>query len=528
MALNVLSRRTFLTQTSLAAALAGCQRQSAPGVSSGSGDLAALSATAAIAAMRRGDVTAEAYATALLARAERWRHLNAFRVLDRDAVLAAARAADETRAAGARPGLLHGLPLPVKDSVNTVAYATSNGARALEHVRPKADAAVLGPLLAQGAFVMGKTNLHELSFGFTSTNPHFGAVRNPYNGDHVPGGSSGGSGAAVAAGVAPLAIAEDTAGSIRCPAAWCGISGLRPTYGRYPVGGIMPLAQDKFDQVGAVARHVADLVLFDTVITGDESPVVPAALPDVRIGVPNQLMTNLTPDVERVTTTALARLADAGATVLRLDMPEVLQAGPVLGAIVGAEWVPAITRFLEETGAGVTFEALLAASSDQIQRLPRSVPRDAYEAALQARADLQARIRGRFTEHRLTVLAYPPLFEGAPKIGDMAPVTWDGRTVPRMTAATRGTTLAPCCGHPGLVVPAGLGDNGLPIGLEFDAPAGADRQLLGLGLAVERLFGPCHGRRSPLPLGRLALLPSSCQSPRKRGGQAVGWPLTLT
>jgi len=490
MAIDFLSRRAFLAHASLAIATAGCRRQPAPGGSSASSDLTALSAAAAIGAMRRGEVTAEAYATALLARADQWRQLNAFRVLDRDAVLAAARAADQARAAGARPGLLHGLPLPVKDSVNTVAYTTSNGARALEQVRPKANAAVLGPLLAQGAFVMGKTNLHELSFGFTSTNPHFGAVRNPYNGEHVPGGSSGGSGAAVAAGIAPLAVAEDTAGSIRCPAAWCGISGLRPTYGRYPVGGIMPLAQDKFDQVGAVARHVEDLVLFDTVITGDDAPVVPAALQDVRIGVPNQLMTNLTPDVERVTTTALARLEHAGATVLRLDMPEALQAGPVLGAIIGFEWVPAITRFLEETGAGVTFEALVAASSEQIRRLPRSVSRDAYETALQARATLQARIRDRFKEHRLTVLAYPPLFEGAPKIGDMAPVTWEGRAVPRMNATTRGTSLAPCCGHAGLVVPAGLGDGGLPIGLEFDAPAGADRQLLGLGLAVERLLGP--------------------------------------
>jgi mandelamide amidase len=493
MVFTSLSRRAFLEHASglatLAAASAGCRTTPRSAPPPGGGDLTALSATAAAAAMRNGDMTAEAYATALLERAEQWQHLNAFRVMDRDAVLAAARSADKARASGARLGLLHGLPVPVKDSVNTAAYPTSNGARALEHFRAKADAAVLGPLLAQGAYVMGKTNLHELSFGFTSTNAHFGAVRNPYNAEHVPGGSSGGSGAAVAARMAPLAIAEDTAGSIRCPAGWCGIAGMRPTYGRYPDGGIMPLTEDKFDQVGAVARRVEDLVLFDTVITGDASPVVAAALKGVRIGVPEQLMTNLAPDVERVTTAAFARLEAEGVTLVRVDMPEVLQASQVVGAIVLSEWVPAVTRFLEEAGTGVTFDQLLAASSDEIKQLPR-IPREAYEGALQTRAVVTERVRARFAEHRLEALAYPPLFECAPKIGDTSDVTWDGRAVPRVTATTRGTTIAPCCGHPGLILPAGLGDNGLPSGLEFDGLAGADRQLLGLGLAVEQALGP--------------------------------------
>ena len=490
-----LSRRAFLAHASSLATLAaaagsaGCRTTPPTALAPGTNELTALSATAAVAAMRNGDITAEAYATALLDRAERLRRLNAFRVMDRDAVLAAARAADKARAAGVQAGLLHGLPIPVKDSVNTAAYTTSNGARALEHFRPKADAPVLGLLVAQGAYVMGKTNLHELSLGFTSTNPHFGAVRNPYNAEHVPGGSSGGSGAAVAARMAPLAIAEDTGGSIRCPAAWCGISGLRPTYGRYPDASIMPLTQDKFDQVGAVARRVEDLVLFDTVITGEASPVVAATLKGLRLGVPEQLMTNLTPQVERATAAAFARLEAEGVTMVRIDMPEILQAGDIGFAIILYEWIPAVTQFLEGEGTGLTFDQLLAASSDEIKQLP-VIPREAYEGALQARAGVQARVGARFAEHRITALAYPALFEAAPKIGDMADVTWAGQPVTRTIALARSTLLAPCCAHPGLVVPAGLGDTGLPIGLEFDGPAGTDRQLLGLGLAVERLLGP--------------------------------------
>jgi hypothetical protein len=181
-------------------------------------DLTELGAVAAVAAMRNGDIKAEDYARALLERAQQLESLNAFRVLNREMVLAAARAADKARSSGAKLGLLHGLPIPVKDSVDTKALPTSNGTRALRDFMAKDDAAVLKPLFAQGAILMGKTNLHELSYGWTSNNGVFGPVRNPYDRDRIPGGSSGGSGAAVAARMAPLAIAEDTLGSIRVPA----------------------------------------------------------------------------------------------------------------------------------------------------------------------------------------------------------------------------------------------------------------------------------------------------------------------
>jgi len=173
----------------------------------------------------------------------------------------------------------------VKDSVNTKALPTSNGTRALRNFRPKDDAAVLKPLLANGGILMGKTSIHELSYGWTSNNGVFGPVRNPYDPARVPGGSSGGSGAAVAARMAPLAVAEDTLGSIRVPATMCGLAGLRPSFGRYPGDGIMRLTDNKFDQVGPVARSVEDLALFDAVMTGDSSPLVPTPLQGVRIGI---------------------------------------------------------------------------------------------------------------------------------------------------------------------------------------------------------------------------------------------------
>ena len=228
-----------------------------------------LTATAAVEAMRDGDMRAENYAEALLDRAQSLANLNAFRTLDREMVLEAARSADKARAAGGALGMLHGLPIPVKDSVNTKGLPTSNGTRALEEFKAKDDAAVLKPLLAQGTILMGKTNLHELSYGWTSNNASFGPVRNPYDQQHVPGGSSGGSAAAVAGRIAPLAIAEDTLGSIRVPASMCGLAGLRPSFGRYPDDGIMPLTVNKFDQVGPLARSVADLLMFDLAVSGE-------------------------------------------------------------------------------------------------------------------------------------------------------------------------------------------------------------------------------------------------------------------
>jgi Asp-tRNA(Asn)/Glu-tRNA(Gln) amidotransferase A subunit family amidase len=166
-----------------------------------------LTAVAAVTAMRTDEIKAEDYARALLDRAQALQALNAFRTLDREMVLEAARAADHARASGAALGVLHGLPIPVKDSVNTKALPTSNGTRALRDFRPKDNAAVLKALFAQGAILMGKSNIHELSYGWTSNNGVFGPVRNPYDTNRVPGGSSGGSAAAVAARIAPLAIA---------------------------------------------------------------------------------------------------------------------------------------------------------------------------------------------------------------------------------------------------------------------------------------------------------------------------------
>ena len=223
-------------------------------------------------ALRRGDITAEHYAEALLRRCETGAGLNAFITLRTEQVLEAARERDRERRSGKSPGPLHGLPIPVKDSINTCDLPTTAGTPALRHFQPQQDAPVVDALRAAGALVLGKTNLHELSFGYTSNNHAFGAVGNPYDPHRSPGGSSGGTSAAIAYRMAPLGIAEDTEGSIRVPAALCGIAGFRPSTGRYSTAGCVPITP-LFDQIGPHARTVADLLLFDAVLTGGVSSV---------------------------------------------------------------------------------------------------------------------------------------------------------------------------------------------------------------------------------------------------------------
>jgi Asp-tRNA(Asn)/Glu-tRNA(Gln) amidotransferase A subunit family amidase len=495
-------RRAFLTQSTMlavgaafSAALpddraAPAQRQTG---------LLELSAVAAIAAMKKGEIRAEDYASALLDRAKNLERLNAFRTLKPEMVLAAARGADKARAAGRALGALHGLPIPVKDSVNTKTLPTSNGTRALRDFKPKEDAAVLKPLFAAGAILMGKTNLHELSFGWTSNNGFFGPVRNPYDINRVPGGSSGGSGAAVAARMAPLAIGEDTLGSIRVPASMCGLVGLRPSFGRYPDNGIMPLTIDKFDQVGPLARSVGDLVLFDTVVTGQQTHPAPTPLKGVRLGIsPEFHLSGLDPEVERITMDALQKLREMGVTIVRAEVPEVVKAAlEIFIKIGGYEMMPSVSAFLKQQGTGVSFDQLLQGASGSIQDafkagvLPPNRPaHEVYESALTRRAQLREAIAVYFETQQIAALAFPPIMIPPPRIGEEGEVEIRGQKVPFDVAMARNIALGSCASMASLILPAGLTSNRLPVGIEFAALKGKDLELLSLGLSLEQALGP--------------------------------------
>jgi mandelamide amidase len=452
--------------------------------------------------MVQGEISAEHYAKALLRQCAAGSGLNAFITLRPERVLEAARQCDLIRRAGSRLGLLHGLPIPVKDSINTRDLPTTAGTAALRNFQPGEDAPLVHSLRERGAIVLGKTNLHELSYGYTSNNHVYGAVHNPYDLTRIPGGSSGGTAAAVAARMAPLGIAEDTEGSIRVPAALCGISGFRPTTGRYPTTACAPISP-LFDQVGPHARAVEDLLLFDAAISGD--PVAtspPRTLKGVRLGVIRSFwFAGLDPEVERVTNAALMRLQEAGAQLVEGELPDLRRLiALITDPVQNHDVRPSLTHYLAQYNSGVSFEQLLAQASPDVRRMIEPavtpggadfVPDAQYQEILtRHRPALRAMYQQYFAHSGVAAIVFPTTILAAPKIGeeDMQ-VEVRGQQIPLDEAISRNIAPASTAGLPALVLPSGMTAQGLPVALEFDGPERTDRRLLELGVAFEKALG---------------------------------------
>lgn len=474
-------------------------------------ELAELSAVEATIAIIRGDIKAEEYAKALIRRCDAGRYLNVFiSASDRDNVLETARAADKKRASASARGLLHGVPVVTTDSINSAALPTTAGTRALRNFRPTADAPVLARVLREGAILLGKTNLHELSLGWTSNNQVFGAVRNPYRSSRVSGGSNGGTAAAVAARMVPAGLGEDTDGSVRIPAALCGIVGLRPSVGRYPAGGMLRLSPT-LGTAGTMARSVADIALLDVVLAGGHGFLQPVPLKGVRLGVSRAYyFSDVDAAVVQVTEQALAKLKDAGATLVEAEIPRLAElAAGIIDCVLYYELRRNMSTYLAVQGAPVTFAQLMDAASPDIRRLlrehafedsPRAISESSYANALQnLRPSLQAAYRQYFDQHHLAAVIFPTVRMAAPSIAAEAispapDVQVNGTMLAGRVAFARNTAPSSAAGFPGLVIPAGMTRDGLPVGLELDGPMNGDRELLALGLAVEKVLG-----RTPAP-----------------------------
>jgi len=496
------SRREFVAWAAALASTAACTRNDEQLEENEiATPLTDISATDAVMAMRLGDLAAEDYAKALLQRCREAEYLNAFQTLNPDRVLNDAREADRRRRSGEIPGPLHGLPVPIKDSVNVAGYPTTGGTRALRNYVPTEDAELVRRLRAAGAIVLGKTSVHELSWGWTSNNLAFGAVRNPYNPDRIPGGSSGGTAAAIAARMAPLGVAEDTQGSIRVPAALCGLYGFRPTQNRYPNQGVVPITP-LFDQVGPHARHARDLALFDHVVTGEAVVDSPVSLSGLRLGVDRSyFFESLDNGVARLTEAALGQLADAGVEIVEADVPDLQRLIDLTTATVQLYHVrPMLMRFLEEFETGVSFDDVMAEMSDDIRAsfsefvLPdgSGSPSEAdFVAARDTHLPaLRRTMSDYFATNELDAMIFPATRVPATPIGQDLEVTVNGRVVPFEPVISGNISPGSTAGIPGLVVPTALDGNGLPICLELDGPAGSDREMLAIGLALERLLEP--------------------------------------
>jgi mandelamide amidase len=477
------------------AASRGTKLQQAP-------DTSALGLAAAAAAIRSGDITSEAYATALLQRARALAELNTFITIDETAVLAAARDADRARASGWVPPLL-GVPLGVKDSYLTKGLPTSLGLDGLAHFVPQEDAEAVRAIKSAGALVFGKNNLVEMSYGLTGHNARYGQVKNPQARDRVSGGSSSGSAASVAAGLVPASLGGDTVGSIRVPASLCGVVGFKPTTGRWPRGGVAPISHT-LDTTGVFTRSVEDCDLVDRVVTGEHAPVpagTRSAMKGTRLAyAPRQFLDLVDPEVEARFREALRRLREAGAEVVEVDLGDDFRdlIQTTTWSIFFHETVGAVTEFLGRHHIPTTFETIYEGLKPELRQawghmaLPGgggAISVEAYQTALTVnRPEIRQRLDEVFMGRGAQAILQPTTPCTAPLIGQQTSFSIAGQEVGSLALANH-TVSASSVGLPGISLPAGLSRGGLPIGLEVDAPLGSDRALLDLARRIEGVLG---------------------------------------
>ena len=456
--------------------------------------LAELGAAEAAAAIRAGDISAQSLVDALLDRCTRAASLNAFISLDPDAVRAAARSADQQRQRGERLGPLHGVPIALKDNFDTADFTTTAGTPALAAHRPTRNAAVVQRLLDAGALILGKANMQELAFGPTSNNAAFGPVRNPYDRSRIPGGSSGGTAALVAARLAPAGLGTDTGGSVRVPASLSGVVGFRPTTLRWPQDGIVPISHTR-DTAAPIARCVADCALLDGIVTGGPTSLTPINLEGLRLGVPRgHFWDDLDAEVEAILADALARLAAAGVVLVEGDMADVAALDAAAGFPVALyEFVTDLDRYLAGHATGLDFAGVAAqVKSPAVKKVvdallgADAVPEAVYrEALIKHRPALQDAYRRYFAERGVAAMVFPTTPLPAAKVGEDDTVLLNGKAVPTLATYIRNLGPGSAAGIPGLSLPAGMTSAGLPIGIAIDGPQGADQQLLTICLAIE-------------------------------------------
>ena len=462
------------------------------------------------AAVRSGERSAVSVLDEHLARIDaREAELHAFNLVTADAARERAAAIDAQVARGEDPGPLAGVPLALKDNLCTTGVPTTCSSRILEGWKPPYDATVVERLRDAGAVVVGKTNLDEFAMGSSTENSAFGPTRNPHDPSRVPGGSSGGSAAAVAAGFASIALGSDTGGSIRQPAAFCGIVGAKPTYGAVSRYGLVAFASS-LDQIGPFAGDVADAARLLEVISGHDQrdstsiPEPPLVLSDqldlgvegLRVGVVQELLDadGIAPDVSARTRAAVEALEAAGAKVEVVSVPAVIYGLSAYYLIAPAEASSNLARYdgvryglrVDAPTTGEMYDRTRTAGfgaevKRRIMLGTYALSAGYYDAYYGKAQKVRTLIIRDFDAayERCDVLLSPTApttaFELGAKADPLAMYLNDICTIPSNLA-----------GHPSISVPFGTGDDGLPVGIQIMAPALGERTMFRVAAALER------------------------------------------
>ena len=412
-----------------------------------------------------------------LARINDRRRVNAFiTVLENSALDEARRAENEIRA-GRWRGPLHGIPIAIKDLIDLAGTRTSSGS-ALPSTEATTDAPLIRRLRDAGAIIIGKTNLHEFAFGTTSEESAFGPVRNPLDLSRSAGGSSGGSGAALADGMCFGAVGTDTGGSIRIPSAACGIVGMKPTFGELPMEGIVPLSPS-LDHVGPMARGVVDAAMLFQVMKGQQPTGVLNAPRRLVLGVPGPYFCDrVDDDVAAALARTRVSLESSGHETVNVEIEHAGWTPDVYLHIVLPEassyHAPLLERHASSYSPGVRLRL----------EMGRYVLAEDYLRALDLRNALRIRVDQALDG--CDALLLPTLPIGAPPLG-AGTVDVGGRSEPVRGAMLRLTQLFNLTGHPSIALPAGAGRDGLPRSLQLVGQRNATERLLAIAAAVEAL-----------------------------------------
>jgi len=449
-------------------------------------DLALLPLHAASALLHARKVSSAELVRACLERIDRYdKTLGTFITLTADAATEEATRADARLAAGEDSGPLHGIPIALKDLFDTAGVRTTAGSRILADRVPAEDAAAVARLRAAGCVLLGKLNLHEWAFGVTNQNPHFGPTVNPYDATRIPGGSSGGSAAALAAGFCYLAPGTDTGGSIRIPAALCGVAGLKPTYGRVSVRGVIPLAWT-LDHAGPLARTTTDLALALNAMAGhdaldplsvdtpteDYTRDLEKGARGLRALVPaNHFFDDVDREVERAVREAIATLRSLGATIEERPLPMVDRLDFAQSMIIRADAAAYHSEDVRVRSADIGVDVL------ERLRNGERVTGVQYAQARHERDLLRYAWTALLGEYDV-ILTPTTRVPAPPRSGEDAVAM-----AARLTANTSPFNLT---GLPTVSVPCGFTSAGLPIGLQLAAGPWREALLLRAARAYER------------------------------------------